>query len=59
MMDNKNVTRAELEALFEKTGQLRYRASREFATLREEIIKNTSEKEWKAINKELKVFLKS
>ena len=59
MVDDKNATRAELEALFEKTGQLRYRASREFATLREEIIKNTNEQEWKAINKELKVFLKS
>jgi len=59
MVDDKNTSRAELEALFEKTGQLRYRASREFATLREEIINNTNEKEWKAINKELKVFLKS
>ncbi len=59
MVDNKNATREEIEGLFEKTGQLRVRASREFATLREEIINNTSEKEWKAINKELKVFLKS
>jgi len=59
MLDDKNATREDLEALFEKTGQLRYRASREFATLREEIINNTNEKEWKAINKELKVFLSS
>ncbi len=59
LMDDKNATRAEIEALFSKTGQLRYRASREFATLREEIIKNTDDREWKAINKELKVFLKS
>ena len=59
LLDNKNATREEIESLFKKTGQLRYRASREFATLREEIIKNTNEKEWKAINRELKVFLKS
>ncbi len=59
MVDDRNATREELEALFEKTGQLRYRASREFALMREEIIKNTDEREWKAINKELKVFLKS
>lgn len=59
LTDNINVTRDELEALFTKIGQLRYRASREFATLREAILHNTDEKQWKAINKELKVFLKS
>lgn len=59
MVDNKNATREEMLALFESTGQLRYRASREFATLRQEIIKNTNEKEWKAINKELRTFTKS
>ncbi len=59
LVDDKNATRKELEGLFERTAQLRYRASREFSMMREEIIKNTDEREWKAINKELKVFLKS
>ncbi len=59
LVDDKNATQKELEGLFERTGQLRYRASREFSIMREEIIKNTNEREWKAINKELKVFLKS
>ncbi len=59
LVDDKNATRKELEGLFERSAQLRYRASREFAIMREEIIKNTDEREWKAINKELKVFLKS
>jgi hypothetical protein len=55
LVDDKNTTRKELEGLFEKTAQLRYRASREFSVMREEIIKNTNEDEWKAINKELKI----
>ena len=59
LVDDKNATRKELEGLFERTSQLRYRASREYAKMREEIIRNTNEREWKAINKELKVFLKS
>jgi hypothetical protein len=59
MLDNKNATRKELEALYERSSQLRFRASREYAKMREEIIRNTNEREWKAINKELKVFLKS
>ena len=58
MVDDRTASREALEALFEKTGQLRYRASREFASLRQEIIENTTEKEWKAINKELRAFTK-
>lgn len=59
LMDDRNVSREEMEAMFTKTAQLRYRASREFASLRQEIIEHTNQKEWKAINKELRVFLKS
>ena len=58
MVDDRTASREDLEVLFEKTGQLRYRASREFASLRQEIIENTTEKEWKAINKELRAFTK-
>jgi hypothetical protein len=58
-LDEKDATREDIEKMYESTNQLRYRASREFARLREVLILNTDEKEWKAINKELKVFLNS
>ena len=59
MIYDKTASREDLEEIYERSSQLRYRASREFATLREVLIKNTDEREWKAINKELKAFLKS
>ena len=58
-IDEKDTSREDIEKMFEATNQLRYKASREFARLREVLILNTDEKEWKAINKELKVFLNS
>ena len=58
-IDDKTATREEIEELYELSNELTYRASREFAILREVLIKNTDEREWKAINKELKAFLKS
>ena len=50
--------REELEGLYEQSNQIRYRAARDFAILREQVIENTSESEWKQINKELKAFFK-
>jgi len=53
-----NPTRDELEAMYEQSNQLRYQAARDFAVLREAVIENTNEREWKQINKELKAFFK-
>lgn len=53
-----NPSREELEGLYEQSNQIRYRAARDFAILREQVIINTSESEWKQINKELKAFFK-
>jgi len=58
LVNKKELNRNEIEELFKKTTQLRNKASRDFAKLREELIRNTNQKEWKAINKELEVFTK-
>jgi hypothetical protein len=54
-----DATREELEAVYEQSNQVRYRAANDFAILRDRVIENTTEKEWKQINKELKAFFKS
>lgn len=54
-----DATREELEAVYEQSNQVRYRAANDFAVLRDKVIQNTTEKEWKQINKELKAFFKS
>jgi len=54
-----NPTREELEGIYERSNQLRFQAARDFAILREKVIRNTTEREWKEINKELKKFFKS
>jgi len=59
MLNVKDASREDIEALYARTNQLRYDASRNYASLREVLIQNTDEGQWKAINKELKVFLKS
>ena len=59
MLNKQDASREDIADMFERSNQLRYQASREFAALREQIIMYTNEREWKAINKELKVFLKS
>jgi len=59
MTSEKYASREDIEKIFARSNQLRKQASRDYAQLREVVIQNTSEKEWKAINKELKVFLKS
>jgi len=58
LLSNKNASREELSELYVKNNQLHYKASRDYAQIRDIIIENTSDNEWKAINKELKVFLK-
>jgi hypothetical protein len=59
MLNKQDASREEIDEMFERSNLLIYKASRDYAILREELIKNTNESEWKAINKELKVFLKS
>lgn len=56
MLDDKNATQEDLDELFEASGDLRFLASRDYARFREEAIKNTTERQWKAINKELKAL---
>lgn len=53
-----DATREELEAVYEQSNQVRYRAANDFAVLRDRVIENTTDKEWKQINKELKAFFK-
>ena len=53
-----NPSREELEGMYEQSNQVRYKAARDFAILREKVILNTNESEWKQINKELKAFFK-
>jgi hypothetical protein len=59
MLLNTNPTKKELERMYDRSNQLRYNAARDFAILREKVIQNTNEREWKEINKELKKFFKS
>jgi hypothetical protein len=59
MLNVQDASREDIEALYVRTNQLRYQASRNYAALREVLIQNTNEREWKAIKKELKVFLQS
>lgn len=53
-----DATREELGGIYEQSNQVRYRAARDFAVLREDVIKNTTEGEWMQINKELRAFFK-
>ncbi len=59
MLLNINATREQMEAAYEQSNQIRYKAAKDFAVLRDQVIKNTTESEWKDINKELKAFFKS
>ncbi len=54
-----NPTREELKAMYEQSSQLKYQAAQDFAILREKVIQNTTGREWKQINKELKAFFNS
>ena len=48
----------ELEDLYAQSNEIRYKAAEDFAILREAVIVNTNESEWKQINKDLKAFFK-
>ena len=58
LLSNINASREELSELYVKNNQLHYKVYRDYAQTRDIIIENTNDKEWKAIYKELKVFLK-
>lgn len=58
LLDDKNASGEELHELYERSSDLRFQGSRNYAHFREEAIRHTNEREWKAINKELKSFLK-
>lgn len=55
---NKKASSIELEEYYKKQNQLRHKGSKEFFQMRETALKNTNEKEWKAINKALSMLLK-
>lgn len=58
-LNDRSTTRDEILKMYSLSNELRYTTARNFAVLRQSIIENTSQKEWKAINKELKAFLKN
>jgi hypothetical protein len=58
-LDDKEATREEIEEMYDQSNQVRYATAKNFAELRQKLIDHTNEKEWKDINKELKVFLKN
>ena len=59
ILNNKNISREEIHELYAESGKLRFQGARDYAHFREESIRLTSEKEWKAINKELKPLMKN
>lgn len=58
-LDDRSSSREQLLDMYERSNRLRYAAAGHFAALREDVIANTDQKEWKAINRELKAFLKN
>jgi hypothetical protein len=58
-LNDRSTTREEILEMYSLSNQLRYATARNFAELRQSVIENTSQEEWKAINKELKAFLKN
>lgn len=57
-LDDRNATREELMDMYDRANQVRYEAARNFALLRQDVIENTNQQEWQAINRELEAFLK-
>ena len=55
---NKNANKNDLYRFYQKQNQLRYKGAKEYMQLRSTVIKNTNEKEWKAIVKALNKFIK-
>lgn len=58
LLNDKHVSREELDEIYAKSNQIRFDASRIYAKFREDAIQNTTTKEWKAIQKDLKLFTK-
>ena len=54
---NKNAIKNELDQFYQKQNQLRYKGAIEYMQLRSTVIRNTNEKEWKAIVKDLNKFI--
>ena len=59
ILNDKSTTREQLQELYAESGRLRFQGAENYAHFRETGIKYTSEKEWKAINKELKPLMKN
>ena len=57
-LEDRSATREELMDMYNRANQVRYEAARNFAMLRQDVIENTNQKEWQAINRELEAFLK-
>jgi len=58
LLNDKDVDRVELDNIYEKSNQIRFEASRIYAQFREDAIQNTTAKEWKSLQKDLKLFIK-
>lgn len=58
LLNDKHASREELDEIYAKSNQIRFDASRIYAKFREEAIQNTTKKEWKSIQKDLKKFTK-
>jgi hypothetical protein len=58
-LDDRHATREEIMDMYARSNQLRLEAARNFAVLRQDVIENTNQQEWQAINRELEAFLKN
>ena len=56
---NKNVSRAEFEHFYSYQNQLRYKGSEEFFEMRNSVLENSNEKEWKEIIKSINKFIEN
>ena len=54
---NKNANKNGLNQFYEKQNQLRYKGAKEYMQLSSTVIRNTNEKEWKAIIKDRNKFI--
>lgn len=54
---SKNANKNELDQFYQNQNKLRYKGAKEYMKLRTTVIRNTNEKEWKAIIKDLNKFI--
>lgn len=59
LIRNKNATRQDLEDFYKKHDTLRLRGTKEYFNIRDIMLENTNEKEWKSIQKAFNSLLKS